>query len=338
MNNMPISDNAVLESTRRELARRLPSGWRIETVSGPLGASLRFVSGEGRSRSVPVALNSRINPRAAREMGDASAFVVAPYLSPSVRAALQSQGLSYADPTGNIRVVLDEPGLFILTSGATKDPTPKRRRLSLRGAKAGRVVRALIRLLPPRGVRELAALTGTDPGYVSRLLAMLDSEALVDRSSRGRVERVDWRRLIARWSEDAPLTGRAEASTWLAPRGLGQVYKRLASIDFRYLITGSAAASYIAPVAPTRLLSIYVDDANLAAASLGLRPTDSGANVVLLQPDDSWVFEHADESGELHQPELSIVVADLLNGPGRSPAEAEALMDWMQENEAVWHG
>jgi hypothetical protein len=31
-------------------------------------------------------------------------------------------------------------------------------------------------------------------------------------------------------------------------------------------------------------------------------------------------------------------VADLLSGAGRSPAEAEALMDWMAAHEGVWRG
>lgn len=35
---------------------------------------------------------------------------------------------------------------------------------------------------------------------------------------------------------------------------------------------------------------------------------------------------------------LPVVVADLLSGPGRPPAEAEALMDWMAAHEEVWRG
>ncbi len=30
------------------------------------------------------------------------------------------------------------------------------------------------------------------------------------------------------------------------------------------------------------------------------------------------------------------VAADLLTGPGRSPAETEALMEWMTSNEEAW--
>jgi hypothetical protein len=242
-------------------------------------------------------------------------LVAAPYLSRSVRQVLEAQRASYVDQTGNVRIVVDEPGLYIVTSGADANPWPEARRLSLRGAKAGRVVCALARLPPPLGVRELAATAGTDPGYVSRLLGMLDGEALVDRTSRGRVERIDWRKLLVRWSEEAPLESRTVASTWLAPRGLNNLWDSLRAADFRYAVTGSAAAT-----------------------ALGLRAAEAGANVVLLQPEDDTVFEGVDERDGLRWASLPVVVADLLSGPGRSSAEAEALMDWMAAHEEAWRG
>jgi len=263
---------------------------------------------------------------------------VAPYRAKSVGEVLGAGGASYAEQTGNTRGVLDEPGLFILTAGAAANPWPDKRKLSLRGIKAGRVVRALAVKRPPVGVRELAELADTDPGYVSRLLKMLDSEAIVERTSRGQVEQVDWRRLLVQWSEDAPLEARAEATTWLAPRGLKSVLDRLGSADLRYLLTGSAAASRVAPVAPTRLLSVYVDDAGSAAEALGLRRTDAGANVILLQPEDDAIYARGTEVEGLRQASLPMIAADLLTGPGRSPAEAEALMDWMETNEEAWRG
>ncbi len=36
----------------------------------------------------------------------------------------RSCGVSYADSTGNLRLIADEPGLFIERAGATKDPWP----------------------------------------------------------------------------------------------------------------------------------------------------------------------------------------------------------------------
>jgi len=108
--------------------------------------------------------------------------------------------------------------------------------------------------------------------------------------------------------------------------------------DLRYLLTGSGAASRVVPVAPTRLLSIYVDDPARAAETLGLRRADAGANVILLQPEDGAIYGGTREVDGMRQAPLSMIVADLLTGPGRSPAEADALMDWMESHEEVWRG
>lgn len=111
------------------------------------------------------------------------------------------------------------------------------------------------RAMPPLGVREFAATADTDPGYVSRLLGIVDRETILDRTTRGRVERIDWRKLLSRPSEEAPLENRNTASTWLAARGLKSLWESLRGAGFPQLVTGSAAAAGIAPVAvhPARL-------------------------------------------------------------------------------------
>lgn len=337
---MDISDRRLVKGTSRILQELLPSGWGIEpAVAEDRTCRLHITSKDGRSGALPIITLSRPDPRAARKLPEARPLLVAaPYLSPSVREALSASGASYVDQTGNVRVVLDEPGLFLMRGGADANPWPEERRFTLRGAKAGRLVVALAGTMPPIGVRDLAASAETDPGYVSRLLGMLDREAIVDRTARGRVERVDWRKLLLRWSEDAPLESRSTASTWLAPRGLKQLLDGLRTADIPYLMTGSAVATMIAPVAPTRMASVYVEDAEGSAETLGLRPAEIGSNVVLLQPEDGSVLKRADERDGLRTAKLPMIVADLLSGPGRSPAEAEALMDWMAVHEEMWRG
>lgn len=337
---MNVSDNNIVSRATRVVQDRLPPGWIVEPIGGSSSAPrLLITSKEGRSGEVAVASLPRPDPRSARQVpAERPVLVASPYLSRNVREVLEAEGASYADYTGNVRLVVDEPGLYIVTSGADANPWPEERRFSLRGAKAGRVVCALARTIPPIGVRELAAAADTDPGYVSRLLAMLDREALVDRTSRGRVERVDWRKLLIRWSEEAPLESRTVASTWLAPRGHKSLRDGLRAADFRYAVTGSMVGAAVAPVAPTRLASIYLEDPVGAAQTLGLREADVGANVVLLQPEDQAVFDRVDERDGLTCATLPLVVADLLSGPGRSPAEAEALMDWMAAHEEDWRG
>jgi hypothetical protein len=187
-------------------------------------------------------------------------------------------------------------------------------------------------------VREIATRAGTTPGYVSKLLGMLDEQAAVRRTETGQVGDVDLRRLLERWSDDAPLEARATTSSWIAPRGLTALQEKLRASDARYAVTGSLAASRRSPVAAPRVVSIYVDAPETFAEAVGLRPADAGANVLLLVPDDDYPFEDAWADEGIRYAALPQVVADLLTGPGRGPAEGEALLDWMTENPGAWRG
>lgn len=103
-------------------------------------------------------------------------------------------------------------------------------------------------------------------------------------------------------------------------------------------MTGSLAASRRAPITAPRVVSIYVDDPELFAGGVDLRPADAGANVLLLVPDDDYPFEGTWVDKGVRFSSLPQVVADLLSGPGRGPAEAEALLAWMTDNAEVWRG
>lgn len=113
--------------------------------------------------------------------------------------------------------------------------------------------------------------------------------------------------------------------------------RRLGQAELRHAVTGSFAATRLAPVAPPRFATIYVDMIDAAQRALDLCETDAGANVLLIEPKDASVMSAAtaDENGVRWAP-LVQVAADLLTGPGRSPAEAEALMEWMTSNPEAW--
>jgi len=101
---------------------------------------------------------------------------------------------------------LNAPAVAIERIGADRDPEPTQRPArSLKGAKAGRLVRTLLDFAPPLGTREIAKLAGIDPGYVSRLLAMLERDDLVGREPRGPITRIDWANLLRAWTRDYSL-------------------------------------------------------------------------------------------------------------------------------------
>ncbi len=347
-------DNDLIARGLEVLRGRLPNGWRADAEAAPPSAAawrpdgmLRIVARDRRRGRIGIEAKRRVEPRDALALAAASAafrrreplVVIAPFLSRATRERLREAGLGWVDLTANIRLALSEPGLFIETTGAEKRPSNAGRPArSLKGLVAGRVVQALLGAPLPVGVRDLAERAGTDAGYVSRLLDLLDEAALVERGARSRVERVERVRLVRRWAEDAPLASRGEVGMFLEPRGLTPLIKRLKEAGIGYAVSGSLAAQRWAPIAPPRLAQVYVDrDVSAAAAALGLRPAESGANVQLVQPRDRAVFQSAavaDDGVSYASP--AQVAADLLTSPGRGPSEGEELLRWMAEREEVW--
>jgi hypothetical protein len=213
-----------------------------------------------------------------------------------------------------------------------------REKRSLVGPKAAAVVRTLIDTAVPTGVRSIAARAETDPGNVSRLLRHLESEALVSRDSRGAVSHVDWQALLRAWTGSYGLMRTHDVRTYVAPRGLGRLEQDLArgAKSLPYVVTGALAAARFAPVAPTALVTLYVDDFEESAGRLGLERTDRGANVLLVVASGDFVTSGVDFVGGLRCAAPSQVAADLMTSPGRGPSAGEALLEWMGRNESAW--
>ena len=121
----------------------------ILKVSGPAknGGSVLV---EAKTRLEPRDvdyLSATMQPTAERPM-----LIVAPFLSPRTQERLTAGGFGTPDLTGNVRLSVPKAGLFIETAGAQENPAPTvRDRKSLKGAKAGRLIRALADFRPPVG-------------------------------------------------------------------------------------------------------------------------------------------------------------------------------------------
>lgn len=351
---MADRDNRLTHDALEVLAGRLPAGWQtsVEQGDGPSGDAaveplLEVRGPDGRAGRLVVVAKQSLQPRGVLDLrarlqelpSEEPTVVIAPYLSPAVRNRLTEVGLGFLDLTGNVRIALTSPALFIDASGADVNPNRQSRQSrSLRGGKAGRIVRALIDRKEPPGVRELAETAGVDPGYVSRIVALLDRQALIERSGRGRIASVDWPRLLERWAQDAPLSSRGTQITCLDPRGLSAMTSRLSKTKLRYAVTGTLAVSEFAPVAAARLAVVYVENVKEAVSNLELRIAERGANVMLIEPQDDGVFDGSILRNGLRVVAVSQAAADLLTSPGRGPAEAEALIAWMRDNEEAWRG
>jgi hypothetical protein len=338
-----MNEATLLQEAARVLAARLPTGWkqrvtRLEArpqgrpdatldVTGPDGVKVRL-SVEAKSGLAPRAI-ADIKTRLNGYSSDPG-LVVSPFLTRSTRERLRAENLNFLDLTGNVRLVLARPGLYVETQGAEQDPSPKRQPgRSLRGAKAARIVRALCDFPPPFPISDLAAQAKVDISYASRLVEWLSREALLERRPRGPVESVDKAALIRRWAQDYEVLTSNDARSYLDPRGVENLIRALSegAILGRYALTGSIAANRIAPIAPARLAMLYVDDVESAAASLKVRPAEAGANVMLLAPFDDVVFERTWKDRGVTIVAVSQAAVDLMTGPGRAPNEAEAILE-----------
>jgi hypothetical protein len=347
---MGFPNDLLVREAMRVLEQRLPRGWNVSepTLNAcppAADAIVEITAPDKRECSVAVMARARFDAHTVGSLVEAAAsngledkvLLVARYLGKATRTRLDESGIGYLDLTGNVRLMMVDPGLYIETHGASDDPNrDERPARSLQGPKCGRIVRALVDHKEPPGVRELAVLTKINAGHVSRILAFLDSEALITRVGRGRLESVDWPALLRRWAQEAPLRSRGEMVTFLEPRGLTAFVARLAMSDERYAVTGDLAAATLTPTAPPCLATVWIRDGGAGVSKLGLHPANSAANVLLIEPDDESVFEGARQKDGVWYAAPSQIAVDLLGAPGRGPTKGEELLRWMQVNPDEW--
>ena len=365
--NEPKSEADVLLTAAARIQAALPPGWTVHAktevgrLDGSANASpdpdfrlslvredtiVAMYAVEAKRSLASSNLTSAINQLHARQEAKSvnSArmlpMLVARYLTAQQRRALQERGIAHADATGNLYLISEDPLVLVSDRGATADPWrgPGRPTTSLKGLPAARLVRALADFVPPYSVADLAGLAGASLGAAYRLSDYLMGEGLLSRNERGPITDVDWPELLRRWSQDARYLDTSTTRGFLEPRGIGNLVHKLSNQtqSQRYAMSGSVATQPYAPYAEARLGLVYAKDPAMLALDLGLRPVESGANVILAAPRSPVVFERTSIWRDVTIVAPSQAVADLLGSPGRNPAEGEFLLDWMKENPDAW--
>ena len=360
----PKSEADVMMAAAARIQAALPTGWTVQTKTevGGLdgvtdaprrpdarlslvreGKTVATYAVEAKRALASSNLLPAVNQLLARQ-GDNSArmrpMLVARYLSTQQQRVLQDRGIAYADATGNLYLMSEDPLVLLSDRGASADPWrgPGRPTTSLKGLPAARLVRALADFVPPYSVADLADLAGASLGAAYRLSDYLVGEGLLTRSERGPITDVDWPELLRRWSQDARYLDTSTTRGFLEPRGLDRLVEKLGKQppSQRAAVSGSLATQPYASYAEARLGLIYADDPLQLASDLGLRPVNAGANVILTAPRSPVAFQRTSKWKDVTIVAPSQAVADLLGGPGRNPAEGEYLLDWMKENPDAW--
>jgi hypothetical protein len=190
----------------------------------------------------------------------------------------------------------------------------------------------------PWRIRELIDTSRASTGATYRVVEYLEREGLLSKTESGELILNNWRPLLREWSKDYGFSRSNRVTRYIEPRGLPELMNKVANFeDQRYALTGSLAAAEWAPYAPARTAQIYVENAAEAARLWGLRPAEAGVNVLLAEPETDVVFDRAVTNAHgVTTVAPTQAAVDLLTGPGRNPAEAEELMDWMERNEPSW--
>jgi len=357
---MATSDAPTNDEVARLLVaavrERLPGSWKVSERLEPQRGALRpdleidIDAPDGGAARLIVELKQVLERRDVSRVVEQAwkmttqpadvPVVAARYLASSVRDALAAEGLSYADATGNMRIVLDRPAMFISSQGEDRDPWRKGRpRGTLKGEPAARVSRALLDYRRDWTVRELVAASGASTGAAYRVLEYLEREDLVVKDDK-RYRVTDWERMLRMWSADASFQATTRTMAFIDPRGVDNLLGKIgAKPPFPVAVTGSVAAKEWATYAPAKAVYVYVSSIQEASEQWGLRPNAAAPNVILLEPrtvgEVPFVNTVRAEAGyPVTAP--AQVAADLLNGPGREPAEGEYLIDWMKANEEKW--
>jgi hypothetical protein len=270
---------------------------------------------------------------------DPPIVVVAPWLSPRSQQLLTERGLNYLDLTGNVQLRVARPAIYLRLDGAQKDPDPPAKSpVRLHGAEVHALVRLLVDVEPPYRMLHLARATGLSASYVSRTLAALDDERLIERDPKSKiVTEVDWQGLLAARVEHYGLLRSNRHQTYIARTGAGTLYRRLSAEQREVPVTGSYAATEYVQLAAPAQLALYVPDLDQFAKAYELMPAAQGADVLLLRAANDSQLDRVrqTESGSFHVG-ISQLVMDCLSGNGRLPEEGEALLEWMAGNISRW--
>lgn len=349
------SEARLLRQVARDISALLPEDWTLVASAEPAGPNrpdlvAHIRSPDGVEGSLIVETKRNFLPRDVSAMvaqlrvqaeraglEDASLVVAAPYLSETAREKIETLGAGYIDTTGNVLIRSRRPAMFVKLIGASKDPWPSDETLrTLKGRGTARTVRALLDFAPPYGVRDLAVRAKVPLGSLSRTVDLLDRDGLIERGARGPITDLDWQGAIRRWAKDYDVARSNQVTTFLEPRGLPALTTKLGKLKRGYAVTGAFAAQHFSPIAPTRLGAIYVNDIVAWSERLDLRPTESGANVWLIEPYDDVIFDRTISRDGVVCVNPTQLAVDLLTGPGRDPSEGEELLTWMKGNQDGW--
>jgi len=313
----------------------------VERTSSPSSllvesGRMRFVVEVARDSTTASVVDAAIRARAtaARIERKAIPLLVVPFAGNAARAAADRERVGWVDLAGN--AMIRASSVFIHVDGRA-NPEPKRGRPLDPFAPRARRVAACLVANPARDFtqRELANEAGLDEGRTSRVVRGLVESGYVERTRDRRVRLVRRDQLIDAYRDARPFEKEPVMRGNVAARSNDAAVRSLRELleDSRipFAATGLLGAhAYLGRPAP-KLATFYVEriptDGALALA--GFQRDEARANVLLVVPRDSMVFERSTTVNGLDCAPALDVLADLASHPdpeGRIAADLRKLL------------
>ncbi len=256
-------------------------------------------------------------------------LLVVPFMGESARDYCDEAGIAWLDLSGNAKIVA--PGLYVHALGHDNKFRRPGRPESAFGPKGSRVARWLL-MNPDKVIRQrvLAAATGLDEGYASRVVGKLIDMGLVERHDGG-IRTPDADKLLDAWRDEYRFEKHTRIEGHIAVAAGQSVVSRVAQVLSEsatdYAVTGLAAAWYWTGYVRYRLSTVYFKETPSPELldALEFRETSRGFNTWLIVPGDESVFDGAGQVEGIHCVHPVQAYLDLKSHPERAAEAAEEL-------------
>jgi hypothetical protein len=319
----------LLDRRPTTVERQLPTrhGSRADVVMEVDGQTW-IVEAKSSSRPGIVAAAKEQLEGLAEDLEADVTILVVPYMTAAGSKAAADMNLNWVDLSGNASI-REGDSLYVHVEGKPNRYPQRGRPSSPFAPKSARVTRELL-ISPQRWWRqkEIADVTGLDDGQVSRTVARLREEELLDELEH-RFRPRDPLLLLDAWAAVYRFDRHERVYGHISGSGIELTHElagKLADAGVAHAFTGLPAAWLLNRFARFRLNSVYVKGDPLEMADeIGLRLEERGANVQLLVPDDEGVFSGKHKLDDVTCVSPPQAYVDLIHLPERAPEAAAEL-------------
>lgn len=294
---MIVPEREALADAVRRLSELLeaPAKTRVPRKGGAVDleahlADLRFALSYRATASV-AAVTAAAEHLLAEAPRTFVPLIVAPYMGPDAREAVERRGVAWLDLSGNAHI--KGPRLLVHVEGMENKYKRSGRPENVFAPKSARITRAMLHAHETWfSQTELAHTAQLSAMQVSRVVGRLESDELVIRNEARRVRPRQPSTLLETWRASYDFNRHRRIEAHRFARGGEEltlsVHEFLAGIDVRHAFTGLASAWLFKPIAAYRTSSVYVErmpsDEELKQG--GIRREERGGNIWFVLPTD----------------------------------------------------